>query len=1006
MSSSSNRGGRGRGRGGGGRGRGKGQQDQRGSNGKVRLLGSAQDKSFGQEKTVDIRVTNADGEGYLGQALHRLLMDKDSRKLLHAMAKAKFPDVIEHGDQHANSSVFGAQQSQILQMIASAVGGPGAAAASTPSVPTSTATPDFTALLQQLQQASSKTTPQLSSSSTPSASSAPSGMTVCQLPLDTVATLAQSGQISATDYPAWCTAGGFTLVKLYGRMAAMTNRRMAETPRGINPLRTPGSTVRWQSLTSPASESAAASGGSHAPAPSSATSYRSAPDSAFSLKSTVDFNDLLGINYAEIKSKSDEAKRTQSMHDNRLNTVISSLFILPGGGGVDIDTVTAYVNKWHAELELSGVLADYLRALKQSPGSKEFLAVLSACGQNILKRKPDCLRTSTPASTAAAKRKPGGIRKGNPSASRRKTGSGGRQVAKELDSAAGEGHESPTLDLTKRGRGNSSSSTSTAQLESLQSMVQRAAPTGNEEVRVQRSALCDCMSLTDFPTHALSLHTTSFNLSIPCSDMTYVPSPHESQCARGLMHLLDIAIASGSLQLQLVVKYTRICIKGSSHILTHTPLDRQPTCHGCSYPFSVSPFHLHRWYRILSDIVFDLINTHGPTDSRVMCICTIKTRVSLCILLYSAKRCHARSCECVDSLLMYMHTFGGTILNRLPRNIPINAIYVKFSVYHGYCYIGETSTTNRFYDHMRMMSTPTNRLQRVHIVMGRLGTHLHDTLIVNFNESFDRLAFETALIRKHCPMNKYLLNVRQRYGSVHDSKSLQLKRTLHIQRDRVAPLNKRQRLLVTSAFIRPYISTRTPTPSIQPSSIPCIVLFGGGIGGVTDGLLRTGKYDIRVVYEYDTHACTSHRKRFPSIPVVQYTLGGDINYFISSLVRYLPRRIWSASVIQASPPCRDLSRANLNEIHRDDAMRLVEWTFALIDVICPAAYMIENVPKMVDCLSYTDAHHRHSHVFDLAYYVPQRRMRAMITNFPLEAYITPLSTTPLPAKNVLLLQKN
>ena len=116
------------------------------------------------------------------------------------------------------------------------------------------------------------------------------------------------------------------------------------------------------------------------------------------------------------------------MHDNRLNTVISSLFILPGGGGVDIDTVTAYVNKWHAELELSGVLADHLRALKQSPGSKEFLAVLSACGQNILKRKPDCLRTSTPASTAAAKRKPGGSKKGNSSASRRKTGSGGRQV--------------------------------------------------------------------------------------------------------------------------------------------------------------------------------------------------------------------------------------------------------------------------------------------------------------------------------------------------------------------------------------------------------------------------------------------------------------------------------------------------------------------------------------------------------------------------------------------------
>jgi hypothetical protein len=482
-------------------------------------------------------VTNADGEGYFGQALHRLLIDKDARKLLQAMAKAKFPDVIEHGDQHANSLGFGAQQSQNLSMIASAVGGPGAAAASTPAVPISTATPDFTTLLQQLQQASSKTTPQLPSSSTSSTSSAPSGVPVCKLPLDTVATLAQSGQITATDYPAWCAAGCFTLEKLYGRIASMTNRRMAaESPRGTNPLRTPSS-VRWQSLTSPAPDGAAASGGSSAYAPnSSATSNRSAPDSAFSLKSAVDFDDLLGINYAEIQGKNEEAKRSQSLHDSKLNTVISTLFILPGGGGVDIGTVTAYVKKWHAELELSGVLAGYLRALQQSPGSQELLAVLSACGQNILKRKPDCLRSSTPASAAAAKRKASGKGKGKSSASvRRKTaGQGGRQVGKELDSAAGEGHESPVVDPTK-GKGNSSSSAPAA-LESLQKMVQSAAPTGNdEEVRVQRSALCDCMSLTDFPTHALSLHTTSFNLSIPYSDMTYVPAPHESQCARRLM---------------------------------------------------------------------------------------------------------------------------------------------------------------------------------------------------------------------------------------------------------------------------------------------------------------------------------------------------------------------------------------------------------------------------------------------------------------------------------------
>jgi site-specific DNA-cytosine methylase len=191
---------------------------------------------------------------------------------------------------------------------------------------------------------------------------------------------------------------------------------------------------------------------------------------------------------------------------------------------------------------------------------------------------------------------------------------------------------------------------------------------------------------------------------------------------------------------------------------------------------------------------------------------------------------------------------------------------------------------------------------------------------------------------------------------------------------------------------------------IQPISIPVIILFGGGVGGGADGVLRTGKYDVRIVFEYDTIAVRAHRLRFPNIPVCQYTLGGDLNDFLSTLDTYVKRSEWKQCLLQASPPCRKLSSSNKRRMHRDEMMQLVDWTFSAINLIGPAVYIVENVKQMNENLTPYDKTNRYHTVFDLQYYIPQRRERAIVSNIPLRNFITPLSLVPIPASSVLPLE--
>jgi site-specific DNA-cytosine methylase len=194
---------------------------------------------------------------------------------------------------------------------------------------------------------------------------------------------------------------------------------------------------------------------------------------------------------------------------------------------------------------------------------------------------------------------------------------------------------------------------------------------------------------------------------------------------------------------------------------------------------------------------------------------------------------------------------------------------------------------------------------------------------------------------------------------------------------------------------------RTIHDSIQPTKIPTVILFGGPLGGVADGILRAGCFEILVVYEYSQRSAASHRSRYPSIPVCCFELGNDINLFLDSLRQYIPCKDWHRCFIQASPPCRKLSDANKFSFSKADAMRLVYWTLSVVDTVAPAAYVIENVTRMIDYLDDVNLSSRYCNVFDLSYYVPQKRMRAMISSFPLSAIIVPLSSEPIPACDVL-----
>ena len=69
--------------------------------------------------------------------------------------------------------------------------------------------------------------------------------------------------------------------------------------------------------------------------------------------------------------------------------------------------------------------------------------------------------------------------------------------------------------------------------------------------------------------------------------------------------------------------------------------------------------------------------------------------VSALIVLTGVKPCHQRVARVLDALFDMAHTHGGTFMTSPQRSSSVNCLYVIFSPFYGYTYVGETSNGMR-----------------------------------------------------------------------------------------------------------------------------------------------------------------------------------------------------------------------------------------------------------------------------------------------------------------------
>jgi hypothetical protein len=308
----------------------------------------------------------------------------------------------------------------------------------------------------------------------------------------------------------------------------------------------------------------------------------------------------------------------------------------------------------------------------------------------------------------------------------------------------------------------------------------------------------------------------------------------------------------------------------------------------------------------------------------------------------------------VHSVIQIASNHGGTFAPSPNRSAALNCVYVIASVHCGFCYVGETSSGTREFTHFsrRTHEHPTTR---AHDTMRRVGL-----LPFDFPASFDRKAFEAALITRFDHYGKFLLNVKgrksrkrvsnatvplpvvQRYRGTLTAPNTHHKppataptslppthptpaptgshTSVTAHRSNPTKASSRKRHQRTSCLFRPFRRLLPPAPSLQPCRIPAAVWFSGGAGCVTCGLLKSGHYDVRVAIECDTAAAGSHRLLYPSVPVLRYELGGPLGPFFEEFAKFIPPASWPQLAVQASPPCCLLSRSNKHSVDVDKAM--------------------------------------------------------------------------------------
>jgi len=276
----------------------------------------------------------------------------------------------------------------------------------------------------------------------------------------------------------------------------------------------------------------------------------------------------------------------------------------------------------------------------------------------------------------------------------------------------------------------------------------------------------------------------------------------------------------------------------------------------------------------------------------------IKSRLSQHMLSCGNKPSHIAINSALSEFQEVVKNHGGSVVPVVdfPTSSPVNLVYIKFSVYNRFFYVGESGCIARpLHQHYRTCIGKRAKKQCAHHMISDIGLTRFDTPVACLPAHVNRREIEVALIAKFDSRGKYLLNDMDRYNGPKNIKARVARKSLNPQS--YTSTHRRS----THALRRPFVRLIPANPRPFPEKEPAAVLFGGGIGGVTKGLLDTGKYDVRVVVEACPAAAATHRQRYPRIPVLIHTLGGSVDSFLERFLRFVPRSQWHKLLVQALP---------------------------------------------------------------------------------------------------------
>ena len=129
-----------------------------------------------------------------------------------------------------------------------------------------------------------------------------------------------------------------------------------------------------------------------------------------------------------------------------------------------------------------------------------------------------------------------------------------------------------------------------------------------------------------------------------------------------------------------------------------------------------------------------------------------------------------------------------------------------------------------------------------------------------------------------------------------------------------------------------------------------LILFAG-IGGMTRAFQQTNElhgtsFRIAGVIDNDKHVLDVHRRTFPDVPVIEWTLGKSRRKTYDKIAEVLPRHQWENSLWFASVDCRSGSSANFNDKDILSFVGLTVWTINLCKASHCAMWILEQIPRI------------------------------------------------------------